>query len=560
MNRFVIPVLVFIVAGSIGVFTSWSAYTSATEAQEARFSTVADDFSQSLLRRLGQHISLLQATRAFFSAIGGPANGKAFEAFVDKLDIDGTYDGVQGIGFALRINAGEEAAAEQIITRNYDLEREIWPESGQDERAPTILLSPLDFRNNAAVGFDMYSDQARRAAMRAALSTGTARATAPVELEQEVTSAKQAGFLIFLPYFENVTTQDSGTEQFVSGYVFAPFRVDDLFAAVLEDSWRLPVVVQAFDITGGDSQPVYSSANADTLIPQSEFMVTLVADVAGRQWQMNIYSTSGFKRTGARDLALVLGIISVLLASALGVSANAQLNSARSAKLLQAVTDRNLQEKDLMLQEMKHRIKNSIARMLAIARQTVTHSSDLEEFTETYSSRLQAMATAQDMLTRSHWQRAKIKELLVRELEQVNDSSTSDTNISGPDVELDEKAVQSLGLTFHELATNALKYGDGANGTSKLKVDWAVTGHGTDARLHITWQELGNEVKAPEAGPGFGTRLIDTSVQTELSGTIERHYEDTGFRVEIAIPAIHFSTASSAPPTGRKLKTAHKSR
>jgi two-component sensor histidine kinase len=81
--------------------------------------------------------------------------------------------------------------------------------------------------------------------------------------------------------------------------------------------------------------------------------------------------------------------------------------------------ERNLVARDLMLQEMKHRIKNSIARILAMARQTARRSPDLEAFSKSFTARLQAMANAQDMLTRSTWGRADLRALLLQELGQV---------------------------------------------------------------------------------------------------------------------------------------------
>lgn len=544
MNRYIIPVIVFLVAGAIGAFTSWAAYTSATEAEQARFETLASDVADSVSRRLGQHLSLLQATRSFFDALGGPANGRAFDDFVTGLDLDGEYDGVQGLGFALRIEADEEAAAEEVILRNYGIEREVWPETDQTLRTPIILLAPQDFRNEAALGFDMFSETVRRSAMRAALNTGDPRASGPVQLAQEITTVKQTGFLVFLPYFQQVETADADTgETFVSGFVYAPFRAQDLFTAALSNTNRLPVVLEAFDVTDGEPELLYRSQDAETLIPDSTYMTTITLNVAGRLWMLQVHSTSGFNRGGARDLALVLGVVSLLLASALGVSAHAQLRAAHTARQLHAISDQNLQEKELMLQEMKHRIKNSIARILAMARQTASHSDNLSEFSESFASRMQAMATAQDMLTRSHWQRAALDELLSRELEQVLDKDADNSELSGPDVELDEKAVQSLGLTFHELATNALKYGGHDQERSSLSVTWNISGKRGSKMLNIAWHEKGIPSTEPKSR-GFGTKLIDASVRGELGGVIERIYGEQGFKAVISIPARHFNVGS----------------
>src|SRR5690606_17815517 len=135
----------------------------------------------------------------------------------------------------------------------------------------------------------------------------------------------------------------------------------------------------------------------------------------------------------------------------------------------------SLKDKDLMLQEMKHRIKNSIARILAIARQTSNSAESVGEFLSSFTARLQAMAAAQDMLTRSQWGRADLEQLLTTELCQVFGELQPAHTVGGPTVDLDEKAVQALGLTFHELATSALKYGDMAHEDAELLVTWSLS-------------------------------------------------------------------------------------
>jgi len=187
-----------------------------------------------------------------------------------------------------------------------------------------------------------------------------------------------------------------------------------------------------------------------------------------------------------------------------------------------------------MLQEMKHRIKNSITRGLAIARQTAAGAKDVGEFSESFSARLQAMAASQDMLTRSRWQKADLSELLRIELSQAFGKELPDGVLAGPKVMLSETATQALGLTFHELATNALKYGEVGNSPDALKVEWRVEQGGN--RLRLSWRETGSApVIAPEK-PGFGTKLIDMNITRELKGTIRRDYRSDGLHIEIEIP------------------------
>ena len=171
-----------------------------------------------------------------------------------------------------------------------------------------------------------------------------------------------------------------------------------------------------------------------------------------------------------------------------------------------------------------------------MARQTAHHSDDLDQFMESYSARLQAMSTAQDVLTRSRWQRADLKELLSQELAQVFGDVESTYAVEGPRTELDEAATQAFSLTFHELATNALKYGHMADGQTNLSVTWSFTGAGRARMLELIWAEDSPiPVTQPER-KGFGTRLIDANIIGELRGSIERHFENGGLTVKIAVP------------------------
>ncbi|OWK19357.1 hypothetical protein AJ88_45460 [Mesorhizobium amorphae CCBAU 01583] len=184
---------------------------------------------------------------------------------------------------------------------------------------------------------------------------------------------------------------------------------------------------------------------------------------------------------------MMLGLFGLLLAGAIALVARFQERAYDAVSLLHETTEKSLLEKDLMLQEMKHRIKNSITRVLAIARQTASHATDVKEFSSSFSARLQAMAASQDMLTRSRWQKADLGDLLRIELGQVFGKELPEGILSGPEVLLDETTTQALGLTFHELATNALKYGRPA-------IRWArsrSTGRSRAAGMTGRWRSTG---------------------------------------------------------------------
>ena len=233
-------------------------------------------------------------------------------------------------------------------------------------------------------------------------------------------------------------------------------------------------------------------------------------------------------------IPVLLGLFGLLLATAIALLQRYQARAIEAASKLQENAEKSLLEKDLMLQEMKHRIKNSITRMLAIARQTAAGAKDIGEFSASFSARLQAMAASQDMLTRSRWQKADLGELLRIELAQAFGKELPEGMLTGPKVLLSETMTQALGLTFHELATNALKYGEVGNSSDALKVEWQVLEQGSV--LSLSWHETSSAGVAPPERPGFGTRLIDMNITRELKGSIRRDYRADGLDIEIEIP------------------------
>lgn len=142
------------------------------------------------------------------------------------------------------------------------------------------------------------------------------------------------------------------------------------------------------------------------------------------------------------------------------------------------------------------------------------------------------MSASQDMLTRSRWQKADLRELLVTEIEQVLGNDMDADRLTGPQVEIDEATTQALGLTFHELATNALKYGAAGTGSGSLTVTWSLAKNG----LRLFWRERGGGKVEPPERKGFGTRLIDANIVRELGGSIERRYPEDGIDIDIFIP------------------------
>lgn len=512
---------------------------SERKASEASFGVTTDEVVHRLESRLQQHMALITATGAFLEVSGGAITRRSFAGFVRGLKLEANFEGIRGLGFALLTQAGpeEDAALRSIVAENYDIQRSVWPETDLPQRAAIVLLEPQDDRNQIALGYDMFSQPRRRDAMLKALQSGQIHGSAPVELVQEYTAQKQKGFLLYFPVNRTLTApaQRSGLPRMGGpGFAYAPFRVGDLFRAVLETLPDGFVEMDVSDTTGGEGEVMFRTASFE---PENfeRLLVTRHVVAAGREWTLRMHPGPAYIMTSYLYTGLV-AFISLLLAVTFAMAMRWQARAMEAMEALNAVSQRTLGEKDLMLQEMKHRIKNSIARILAMARQTAAHSQSLDEFKDSFFSRLQAMANAQEMLTRSHWQRADLRGLLETELKQVFGENNTGVVLQGPPVELSETATQAVGLTFHELATNTLKYGDYHTGASKLSIVWKIQHREGRPHLVLDWQEATGADLAKIGQPGFGTRLIDASIRLELGGEIERDIAANELRIRITFP------------------------
>jgi two-component sensor histidine kinase len=177
-------------------------------------------------------------------------------------------------------------------------------------------------------------------------------------------------------------------------------------------------------------------------------------------------------------------------------------------------------------------VKNTLATVQSIAMQTARSHTDPRTFAEGFQARLMALSHTHDLLTRSHWEGADLRAVLQHETEAHGASRIS---LVGPPVALEPAAALSLGMIFHELATNAAKYGSLSAPEGRVMVDWSVADHARPV-LHLTWREIGGPaVSAPER-KGFGSRLIERNVRHDLAGEVKVDYASTGLAVEFRVP------------------------
>ena len=191
------------------------------------------------------------------------------------------------------------------------------------------------------------------------------------------------------------------------------------------------------------------------------------------------------------------------------------------------------EQQRLLINELNHRVKNTLATVQSIAAQTARRAESPEDFREKFETRLIALSQTHNALTRGGWESARLSELLTQEFKPY---AGEQVRMEGPEVDLPPRAAVTLGMVFHELATNAAKYGALSSPSGMVRVSWqAVLRDGKASRLVLQWrEENGPPVQTPTRR-GFGSRLIEGSIRGELDGVSRMIFDPEGFHCRLEI-------------------------
>jgi two-component sensor histidine kinase len=198
----------------------------------------------------------------------------------------------------------------------------------------------------------------------------------------------------------------------------------------------------------------------------------------------------------------------------------------------QDVTDRRAYEEriHLLMREARHRTKNILSLVQAIARQT---AGDAQDFIGRFTDRIQALAANQDLLGQHKWQRIDVKDLVQVQLGHFKDLIGTRINFDGPKLQLNAAAAQAIGLAVHELATNAGKYGALSSETGCVDVSWQLD----DDTFTMGWTERAGPPVSPPQRRGFGTTVTETMVERSVGGSVDLDYAPSGVRWRLTCPA-----------------------
>ena len=280
----------------------------------------------------------------------------------------------------------------------------------------------------------------------------------------------------------------------------------------------------ADEIIGRPCDVVFTTADRETGRPAEERRLALVEGRADNErWHQ--------RKDGSRFWAS--GLVMPLKDRAGTVQGFLKILRDRTAER------RDEERRSLLINELNHRVKNTLATVQSVVAQGLRGVASAEEVRSAIESRLMALSQSHDLLTRENWESANLRDVALQALEPYAEQHghLMHFTIEGPDVRLPAKATLALGMAFHELATNAAKYGALLEEAGRIDLSWHFAPTDQGDRLRIEWRERGGPPVRTPSRKGFGSRLLERGLAHELDGHVRLDYVPEGVVCEIDMPA-----------------------
>jgi len=274
--------------------------------------------------------------------------------------------------------------------------------------------------------------------------------------------------------------------------------------------WFRPELIGTVNWAGAPNKFMQNAGNGDQLNPRKSFEV----------WKETVRGRSLAWTPGDLDAAFDLRVS--LLHVVLRRINEAALERKRAA------------ERDaLLMLELDHRVKNTLANIQALVLRTSRSAESLTGFVQGLDGRIRSMAKSHSLLSESRWEGVSINRLLREELDAYTPDEMK-VELSGVNVMLTPKSALSLSLAIHELATNAAKFGAFSRPLGHVSIRWTLT---ADAAIDLSWQEMGGPPVTPPTHVGFGTALIERALAMETGGSANLEYHPTGLVCKVFLPS-----------------------
>jgi signal transduction histidine kinase len=368
--RAAVPAIILVLGLGLTVLAAMMAHRVADRRESLQFAGVADGIQQMINGRLEAYVAMLRGAAGLFAA-SAEVTPAEFRQYVTRLELRTSYPGIQGIGFSRVVSSDErERVASRIRATGVPFTYRPQPD-GDEPLHAIVYLEPLDARNLIALGFNMFSEPVRRAAMEAARDRAEPAASGRVRLVQEEAEPgrEQYGFLIYLAVYEGgqvpLTLEERRAR--LTGFVYSPFRGDDLLQGILARDAYGQVALEVHDGDPGGAGLIHRSGMHRAGAREERRILT----VAGRPWTVVIRAAErgGIDFHDLLVVVIVAGgtLFSALLAGATRAEMAGREAAERQASELRASEEalrRAHQAKDDFLAVVSHELRTPLNAIL----------------------------------------------------------------------------------------------------------------------------------------------------------------------------------------------------
>lgn len=521
-----VPVGIFSLTMAVTLLSVFAIERAETQRETAQLTQTAQIIAGGLERRANANAAYLRSGAALF-ATQQVRDAPLFQTFITQLRLDHNTSGAEGIGWAMRTDRDQIPQVESQMKKYLGREFKIHPGPRDDQAyaVPVTYLQPETDRNRASLGFNMFSEQARREAMLEAERRGMPVATGKVVLAQEGPHSKSPGFLIYMPVY---SLPKAGEQRKLKGFVYSPFNAYGFLNAVVDTDPERSIGIEIYD---QEIAPENLLAAIQPAKPSGNY-VERVINLANRKWVLRVEAPA---TPALSMLSLVTLLFGLLVATLLLVLTRLVTQQAAEDRIALAWFEQQSSIRNSLTRELNHRVKNTLANVLSIIALTRRRASDLNSFADSLDGRIRALSATHDLLTQSEWGTTPVRAVIWAEIAPYGHGSEKHLEMSGPDVDLAPNDALSLGLAIHELATNAAKYGALSTLEGKVDVHWQLI---SPDLARIEWRESGGPPvdNSTERKRGFGTDLIEKIVAHELRNPVDLRFEPEGVRCNLIIP------------------------
>lgn len=313
---------VIFIAISITLIAASVVDNTAQKEAENVFYDQVDIITRAITSRSEIYIQTLQGARGLLNASDSVERDE-WKSYVDALEIEKNYPGIQGIGYAIFIQPEDlDQHISDIQSQGFP-DYTIRPEGNRDIYSSIIYLEPFDIRNQQAFGFDMYQESTRRSAMDQARDNALPSLSGPIILVQEIDDDIQTGFLVYLPYYGRQAAPETVVERRsdIIGFVYSPFRARNFIEGVLSNT---PVIDHIYlritdGVEGYDSLIIYDSIPPNTMNNPSTYTTSQTVYIAGRPWTLTFQGDGSFSQNvySVFVFPIIIGVgllVSILIA------------------------------------------------------------------------------------------------------------------------------------------------------------------------------------------------------------------------------------------------------